>query len=140
MIAVLAACLFIGIVEDDRPCVIVVVGTPGEADFKGQFEHWAGSWKNAAGKARADCILIGAGGQTGSTDHDRLHSVLVEKSKAGREPLWIVLIGHGTYDGHEAKFNLQGPDLTDAELGGWLTLGEETGCCHQLCFGQRSFY
>ena len=65
-------------------------------------------------------ILIGAGGQPGVTDHDRLHSALVEKSKAGREPLWIVLIGHGTYDGHEAKFNLQGPDLTDAELGDWL--------------------
>jgi hypothetical protein len=31
-----------------------------------------------------------------------------------------VLIGHGTYDGREAKFNLRGPDLTDVELSGWL--------------------
>ena len=38
----------------------------------------------------------------------------------GGEPLWIVLIGHGTYDGREAKFNLRGPDVTDLELSQWL--------------------
>ncbi len=32
------------------------------------------------------------------------------KAGAGREPLWLVLIGHGTFDGREAKFNLRGPD------------------------------
>src|SRR5262249_53253088 len=35
-------------------------------------------------------------------------------------PLWIVLIGHGTFDGREAKFNLRGPDLTEVELAEWL--------------------
>ena len=39
---------------------------------------------------------------------------------AAREPLWIVLIGHGTYDGREAKFNLRGPDVTDLEFSEWL--------------------
>ena len=45
------------------------------------------------------------------------------RPKAARragEPLWIVLIGHGTYDGREAKFNLRGPDVTDVELAKWL--------------------
>jgi hypothetical protein len=31
-----------------------------------------------------------------------------------------VLIGHGTFDGKEAKFNLRGPDLSDTELAEWL--------------------
>ena len=31
-----------------------------------------------------------------------------------------MLIGHGTYDGREAKFNLRGPDMTDLELSEWL--------------------
>ena len=39
---------------------------------------------------------------------------------AGREPLWLVLIGHGTFDGREAKFNLRGPDVSAAELADWL--------------------
>jgi hypothetical protein len=36
------------------------------------------------------------------------------------DELWIVLIGHGTYDGREAKFNLRGPDLSATELAEWL--------------------
>lgn len=35
-------------------------------------------------------------------------------------PLWLVLIGHGTYDGRSAKFNLRGPDVSDQELADWL--------------------
>ena len=31
-----------------------------------------------------------------------------------------MLIGHGTFDGREAKFNLRGPDVTDVELADWL--------------------
>jgi hypothetical protein len=123
MTGLIALSLCLAMVEyDDRPCVIVVVGTPGATDYKGQFERWAGSWKTAADKASAESIRISAAAQGGVTDHDRLRSVLVESSKVSRQPLWIVLIGHGTYDGRDAKFNLQGPDVTDAELADWLTL------------------
>jgi hypothetical protein len=31
-----------------------------------------------------------------------------------------VLIGHGTYDGREARFNLRGRDVTDVQLSEWL--------------------
>ena len=72
-------------------------------------------------KAGAESILIGQRTEAGVTDRDRLHSVLVEQSKASRQPLWIVLIGHGTYDGREAKFNLRGADVTDLELAEWLS-------------------
>jgi hypothetical protein len=34
--------------------------------------------------------------------------------------LWLVLIGHGTFDGRTAKFNLRGPDLSAEDLAGWL--------------------
>jgi hypothetical protein len=30
--------------------------------------------------------------------------------------LWLILIGHGTFDGREAKFNLAGPDISAKEL------------------------
>jgi hypothetical protein len=33
----------------------------------------------------------------------------------------VTLIGHGTYDGSDFRFNLRGPDLTAAELDQWLT-------------------
>lgn len=42
------------------------------------------------------------------------------KKKLGREDvLLVVLLGHGTYDGEVAKFNLVGPDLTARD---WSTL------------------
>ncbi len=105
---------------DDRPCMLVVVGAPGAPEYKTMFDRWAGQWQRAAEKAGAELIQIGQSDEPGTTDHDRLRSVLAGKPAAGREPIWIVLLGHGTYDGHEAKFNLRGPDVTDRELSEWL--------------------
>jgi hypothetical protein len=40
--------------------------------------------------------------------------------------LWLVLIGHGTFDGRQAKFNLRGPDLTAEQLADWLAPFQRT--------------
>ena len=121
MKAILFSCLFLAVTQSsDRPCVVVVVGAAGAAEYKGQFDQWAGLWQAAALRAGAQSILIGATEGAGVTDRDRLHTVLIEQSKAGAQPLWIILIGHGTYDGREAKFNMKGPDVTDMELADWL--------------------
>lgn len=37
-------------------------------------------------------------------------------SMASTEPLWIVFIGHGTFDGRTASLNLQGPDVSAEQL------------------------
>ena len=81
-------------------------------------------------KASAESITIGLSEPAGSSDHDRLHSVLAEKIAESHEPLWIVLIGHGTYDGREAKFNLRGPDVTDLELSRLADAHQGTGRHH----------
>jgi len=114
----------------DRPCVLVVVGAPGTPEYASQFGQWAAQWQAAAAKAGAESITIGTSGAGGGNDRERLRAVLAEKAaatakapatpNAAREPLWIVLIGHGTSDGREAKFNLRGPDVTDLELAEWL--------------------
>jgi hypothetical protein len=105
---------------DDRPCVLIVVGAPGTPEYGAQFRRWADQWQAAAEKAQAVSIRVGQAEGAGGTDRERLRSILAEKAMSGREPLWIVLIGHGTFDGHEAKFNLRGPDVTDLEFAQWL--------------------
>jgi hypothetical protein len=115
----IGACL-VAAQTPDRPCVIIAVGAPGAPEYKSEFDRWADLWQAAAGKAGAESIRIGATEAAGATDRERLHSALVAKSAAGRELLWIVLIGHGTFDGHEAKFNLRGPDVSDREISDWL--------------------
>jgi hypothetical protein len=126
MKAVLTMCLWLCLGHnvgetDDRTCVVIVIGAPGAPEYKGQFERWADLWQAAAVKAGGVSIQIGADEPGGALDRDRLHSVLEEQAKAGQQPLWIVLIGHGTYDGREAKFNMRGADVTDTELANWLS-------------------
>jgi hypothetical protein len=105
----------------DRPCVVVVVGAPGTAEYASEFRGWADLWKAAAIKGGAESILIGTSDEPeGSSDRERLHTVLTERSSPAKEPLWVVLLGHGTFDGREAKFNLRGPDVSDQELAKWL--------------------
>jgi hypothetical protein len=105
---------------DDRPCVVIVVGARGTPEYAALFRQTSERWQAACARAGAEAVEIGLSDQTGATDRDRLKSIVAERAKATTEPLWIVLIGHGTYDGREAKFNLRGPDLTDVELSEWL--------------------
>src|SRR5436305_8230608 len=118
----LALCLCLAASSaEDRPSVVVVIGAPGNPEYDVMFRQWAGQWQAAAQKTSAETIRIGlAKEEAGVSDRERLRSVLAEKSTAGHEPLWLVLIGHGTSDGREAKFNLRGPDVSDIQLAEWL--------------------
>ncbi|MFO0910847.1 MAG: hypothetical protein U0794_21320 [Isosphaeraceae bacterium] len=102
------------------PSVVVVVGAPGQPEFASEFQNWSKHWKDAAAKGGADCLVIGAADEASKPDHDRLHEAIEARAGESAEPLWIVLIGHGTFDGREAKFNLRGPDVTATELAAWL--------------------
>jgi hypothetical protein len=119
LLSITLALAILGADPVDRPCVLVVVGTPGTPEYEIQFRKWAAGWKSAAEKARAEFIPIGQGDENGTIDRDRLKSALADKA-SGSEPLWVVLIGHGSFDGKEAKFNLRGPDVTDSEFSAWL--------------------
>jgi hypothetical protein len=108
--------------ESDSPTstILLVVGAAGEETFGAQFQSWALAWTNHAQKARATLISVGLDESSGPTDKDRVRAYLTDEPKEGLGILWVVLIGHGTYDGQVAKFNLRGPDLSAAELKAWL--------------------
>ncbi len=74
----------------------------------------------AADRASAEFILIGADSAGDKSDREQLKSVLADPSRSNAELVWLVLIGHGTYDGRLAKFNLRGSDVSAAELAEWL--------------------
>jgi hypothetical protein len=106
-----------------KQSLVVVVGAPGADEYAAKFKSWAETWRLAAERAGAEFTLIGAeraDGTDGQDDRARLEASLAAESKPGDAPLWIVLIGHGAYDGQSAKFNLRGPDATAEELAGWL--------------------
>jgi len=104
----------------DKPTVLLVVGAPGEEEFGKNFEKWAGLWEKTCHEAGANLITIGLKSPTETNDLDHLKEALLKEPKESASELWLVLIGHGTFDGKEAKFNLHGPDLSAAELSALL--------------------
>jgi hypothetical protein len=103
-----------------RTTVIVVVGAPGEEPFGQSFRAWAQRWQQACDQAQAQFEAIGLEPGLGTNDRARLEARLAQEPGDGPEPLWLVLLGHGTFDGTEAKFNLRGPDLSATDLAQWL--------------------
>ncbi len=127
------------------PTVIVVIGAAGTPEYGAQFAAWSDRWKAAAQKAAATLVLIGArdaadengedeneddaqenekgkGAEQSNenSDRDALKAALAKLADKSDSPVWLVLIGHGTFDGQVAKLNLRGPDVTPSELAEWL--------------------
>lgn len=112
--------LVLAAAAEDRPAVLVVVGAPGADEYAKQFSAWADRFKTAADRGQADCSVIGLDAQGQTSDRETLKRRLVELANHTNQPLWLILIGHGTFDGKTAKFNLRGLDITSAELAEWL--------------------
>jgi hypothetical protein len=102
-----------------QAAVIVVVGAPGEEEYGRSFSEWAAAWSTAAAKAGVKEVIIGAQTNSPAVDREQFQQTLAAQPKDGAE-LWLVLIGHGTFDGREAKFNLRSNDVSATELAGWL--------------------
>jgi hypothetical protein len=94
--------------------LILVQGAAGTEEFATVFDRQAAFWQEAAAKAGATLTRLGHGAE--ADDLPALETALQKAVQPDRGQLWLVLIGHGTYDGREAKFNLRGPDLTPAWL------------------------
>ncbi len=118
----------------DKATVIVVVGAEGTPEFGDTFNKAADKWQDAATKAGADFLLIGrdplpratAGPESQpatkpayKTDKQRLQEKLQAETAEQTRSLWLVLIGHGTFDRTEAKFNLRDSDISDVEMAAW---------------------
>ena len=103
-----------------RPNVLVVVGAEGTPEYGKQFQQWADRWGESAQRGGADFETIGLGAPGETADHDVLQRRLGELTASSPEPWWLVFIGHGTFDGKVARFNLRGPDVSLPELSDWL--------------------
>jgi hypothetical protein len=111
-----------GPTREDQLKVILLIGAAGQPQYSTNFAAQAEVWTAACGKAGACVVAIGTEPASNglASDRERLQQFLEAEPKAGSGQLWLVLIGHGTFDGQEAKLNLRGPDLTANELSSWL--------------------
>lgn len=100
--------------------MIVVVGASGTSEFGDFFATWADRWRAAGERGGAAVTVIGREQTADLSDHDRLQQSLLSAARESEKPLWLIFIGHGTFDRKTARFNLRGPDVSTDDLAEWL--------------------
>lgn len=102
-----------------RTTIVVVVGAAGTDEYGKIFASELDTWRNVADAADVVLRVVGDPEKesSDSSDKELLQTILQEEQETAEQgmPLWLIFIGHGTFDGRTAAFNLRGPDLTSAE-------------------------
>src|SRR3954464_13113789 len=97
--------------------LLVITGVPGDEEHAKQFQKWADTFVDAAKKKDsvpdANITVLKDRGAT----KDGVEKAFADLSSQVKpsDAVVVLLIGHGSFNGQQAAFNLPGPDLTVAE-------------------------
>jgi hypothetical protein len=93
---------------------VTLSGLGGEADYEQRFKMWAEDIDSSLKKAGGDANIVTLAAPT----RDQIRSKFGDLAKQAKpdDSVVLMLIGHGSFDGVEYKFNIPGPDITGAEL------------------------
>jgi len=97
---------------------VTISGLGGEPDYDQRFKGWANDIDSSLKKAGGDSNVITLIAPTRDQIRARFDGIAREAKPS--DSLVVMLIGHGTYDGVDYKFNIPGPDITGVELAGML--------------------
>jgi hypothetical protein len=100
---------------DANKFAVIINGAGGEPEYAKQFEQWTAELQSALSErygfsAQQLSVLPRATAADVKRTFTQLQSQLDPNNV-----LFVFLIGHGSFDGKEAKFNLVGPDLSASE-------------------------
>jgi hypothetical protein len=100
---------------------LIVRGLGGEPEYEERFTEQTRKIAESARRIAAgerNVIVIEGPGAT----RDAIAQALsrLAKSLAASDGLQLILVGHGSYDGEDYKFNVPGPDISGDELRGLL--------------------
>ena len=99
--------------------VMIITGAGGEEEYTEQFAEWGGGLAKAFDGNAAEMVHItNKPEDTGA--RKTVESTLNKWVENPDVEIWILLVGHGTFDGKVAKFNLVGNDASDADFKHWL--------------------
>lgn len=105
---------------------LIVTGAAGGAEYAVQYRQLSDTFARTLVEqlgfdpARIDALWDSEAPESSATAANVRSRLTSLRRSLGRDDLLIVLlIGHGTFDGVDAKFNLVGPDLESAE---WASL------------------
>lgn len=135
MTHVLLACLLTAVVAPriaaEDAYLLVITGVAGDDEHVKAFHTWAITILDAAKKRDgvpdanirylADKPDVDPARITGRSTKENVEKTVAELAARTQpnDQVFLLLIGHGSFDGKTAAFNLPGPDLTSSE---WATL------------------
>jgi hypothetical protein len=120
---VLSTCGLAAPLAAQETYLLVITGVEGDAEHGEQFHKWAAAIvdtaKNKGAIPEANITYLGDKPERDTTrirgrsvreDVTKAFADLADRARPSDE-VFIVLFGHGSYDGRQAAFNLPGPDL-----------------------------
>ena len=119
-----AVMLLVGSVQAsaDQRYALIVSGAGGGAEYVAQYDRWTAQLsKTLVETLKFDPALVRVLSDTtrsidsATADNVRRLIASVAARMTRDDVLFVFLIGHGTFDGTDAKFNLVGPDLDSIE-------------------------
>ena len=106
---------------DTNKFAVIVNGAGGEAVYAKQFEEWTGQLSSVlSSRFGFDTKQLTVLKDATAEDVKRTFTTLKTQLDADNV-LFVFLIGHGSFDGKESKFNLVGPDLAAADYNAMLS-------------------
>lgn len=98
---------------------LIVAGLGGSEEYELAFQRQARTAADALKTVSGDVTLLL--GEMSSRERLNLELSELGDRAATSDTLLLLLIGHGSFDDRDYRFNLPGPDVTGTELVGWLT-------------------
>ena len=107
--------------------LLIVVGLAGNPEHGELFHKWGASLAEASAKVGVSSdrlvYLVDQKGEgdklaTGRSTREEIQQAIdgFAKAASADDAVYVVLIGHGSYDGQTARFNLPGPDMNAADF------------------------
>ena len=98
---------------------LTVAGLGGEAEYEQRFGGWAGELdKILKSEPNSKVTTLAAAQATRANIQARLAEIA--KDAKADDNFILMLIGHGTFDETDYKFNVPGPDVSATELAAWI--------------------
>jgi len=108
---------FVGIASAQQTHLLVITGVAGDDEHAQKFQKWATAFIDAAKKKEGigDSQITYLSDKKATKDGvEKAFADIAARAKSN-DQLFVLLIGHGSFDGRVAAFNLMGPDLTAAD-------------------------
>jgi len=99
---------------------LIVAGLGGEQEYEQRFTAQAQTLDQLLHQAGPDVKSQALYGPAATLEHIRASLRDIANFAVPADTVMVVLIGHGSVDGMEYKFNIPGPDLTGSELASLL--------------------